>query len=254
MGANWLLLTFMLGWMCLALAGAGAGVSASGEAGLRVRWFQPVKPISRAGRPAGLLAVVENTTDADVQAEISLQLPARVKLLQGQRLVTLTIEPGDEAKLCWTVEARAATECGLTLEARAGVDAAPTRETLLMRFLAPMPLRKLPYIPAPEPVETSILVGAHNCPLWEADKPEMWANVVKHPERTPVLCFYDQANPEVADWETKWAVEHGVSFFVYCWYRASQGDPVKMRFGSAIHDALFRSRFVGNMKFAIMWE
>ena len=73
-------------------------------------------------------------------------------------------------------------------------------------------------------------------------------------ERTPALGFYSQENPEVADWETKWAVEHGVSFFIYCWYRASQGEPVKQRFGSAIHDALFKSRFADKLKFTIMWE
>lgn len=111
-----------------------------------------------------------------------------------------------------------------------------------------------PYIPEPQPVQTEILVGAHNCPLWEADKPQMWNQVLKHPERTPALGFYSQENPEVADWETKWAVEHGVSFFVYCWYRDGQGGPVKMRFDSAIHDALFKSRYISKMKFTIMWE
>ena len=110
------------------------------------------------------------------------------------------------------------------------------------------------YIPAPEPVQTPILIGAHHCPLWEADKPQMWDNVLKHPERTPALGFYAQENPEVSDWETKWAVEHGVSFFIYCWYRASQGEPVKTRFGSAIHDALLKSKFADKMKFTIMWE
>jgi hypothetical protein len=84
-------------------------------------------------------------------------------------------------------------------------------------------------VPEPQAVATQILVGAHNCPLWEADKPQMWAQVLKHPERTPALGFYAQENPEVADWETKWAVEHGISFFVYCWYRNGQGGPVKMR-------------------------
>jgi len=110
------------------------------------------------------------------------------------------------------------------------------------------------YIPEPKPVRTPILIGAHHCPLWEADKYNLWANVVKHPERTPALGFYAQENPEISDWETKWAVEHGVSFFIYCWYRASQGGPVKMRFGSAIHDALFKSKFADKMKFTIMWE
>ena len=110
------------------------------------------------------------------------------------------------------------------------------------------------YVPEPQPVRTQILIGAQNCPLWEADKPQMWNQVLKHPERTPALGFYSQENPEVADWETKWAVEHGISFFVYCWYRNGQGGPVKMKFGSAIHDALLKSRYVSKMKFAIMWE
>ncbi|MCR4415381.1 MAG: family 16 glycosylhydrolase [Thermoguttaceae bacterium] len=110
------------------------------------------------------------------------------------------------------------------------------------------------YVPEPQPVRTDILVGAHNCPLWEADQPQMWNQVLKHPERTPALGFYSQENPEVADWETKWAVEHGISFFVYCWYRNGQGGPVKMRFASAIHDALWKSRYVSKMKFTIMWE
>jgi len=104
------------------------------------------------------------------------------------------------------------------------------------------------------PAPTSLLIGALDCPLWESDKPEMWANVIKHPERTPLLGFYGQENPQVADWETKWAVEHGISFFIYCWYRAGQGGPVKMRFGSAIHQAFFHSRFQNKLKFSIMWE
>jgi hypothetical protein len=109
-------------------------------------------------------------------------------------------------------------------------------------------------VPEPQPAATRILIGAHNCPLWEAAQPQMWNQVLKHPERTPSLGFYSQENPEVADWETKWAVEHGVSFFVYCWYRNGQGGPVKTRFSSAIHDALLKSRYVSKMKFTIMWE
>src|ERR1035437_7635495 len=118
---------------------------------------------------------------------------------------------------------------------------------------APARTRTAAYIPPPEPVKTTILVGAHNCPLWVADEPKMWDQVVQHPERTPALGFYDQANPEVADWETKWAVEHGLNFFVYCWYRAGKPDPVKTKYSSAI-EALLKSRFADQFKFTIMWE
>ena len=41
---------------------------------------------------------------------------------------------------------------------------------------------KAAYIPEPEPVRTPILVGAHHCPLWEADKTRMWDKVLKHPD------------------------------------------------------------------------
>jgi hypothetical protein len=131
-------------------------------------------------------------------------------------------------------------------------EATPIRMTNALRarsFLTEKPA----YIPPPRPVKTAILVGAHNCPLWVADEPHVWDQVVQHPERTPALGFYDQANPEVADWETKWAVEHGINFFVYCWYRAGKTDTVETKYSSAI-EALLKSRFVSQFKFAIMWE
>ncbi|HNT33625.1 MAG TPA: glycoside hydrolase family 99-like domain-containing protein, partial [bacterium] len=153
----------------------------------------------------------------------------------------------------WEIEAEDAFRRELRLECF--VSANRVEEAVLsINFLSAVERRSLSYIPEPNPVKTSVVVGAHHCPLWEADKPFMWSQLLKHPERTPALGFYAQENPEVSDWETKWAVEHGVSFFLYCWYRASQGEPVKMRFGSAIHEALFKSRFVNHMKFCIMWE
>ncbi len=44
-----------------------------------------------------------------------------------------------------------------------------------------------------------------------------------------------------------------MDFFIYCWYRTSQGGPVTQQFGSAI-EALKQSRFKANLHFTIMWE
>jgi hypothetical protein len=44
-----------------------------------------------------------------------------------------------------------------------------------------------------------------------------------------------------------------VDFFIYCWYRTSQGGPVTQQFGSAI-EALKQSRFKANLHYTIMWE
>jgi len=253
MSSEYVLVACVLASLRLAAVAPEAGAAKPAPAAARVRSLLPEKPISRAQRPTPIAAVIENTGDAVAEVRATIELPEGVKVIGGEASVTKRLDGGDEAKLVWQVEAEKAQDCELRLRIEvAGATVATA--SLPMQFLAPVEVRKLPYIPEPQPVKTSVLVGAHNCPLWEADKPQMWANVLKHPERTPALGFYSQENPEVADWETQWAVEHGVSFFIYCWYRASQGEPVKQRFGSAIHDALFKSKFADKLKFTIMWE
>lgn len=221
---------------------------------IEIRRFLPDKPISRAGRPAPITADIINLGDSDVVVNATLSLPQGVKMLRTSAGSAISLGTNDgEVPLTWEVEADTAMPADLQLELT--VDGKPVaRQSLAMQFFPAVEIRKLPYIPEPQPVTTEMLVGAHHCPLWESDQPKMWLNVLKHPERTPALGFYSQDNPEVADWETKWAVEHGISFFIYCWYRTGQGGAVKTRFGSAIHDALFQSKFVDKMKFTIMWE
>jgi len=221
---------------------------------IEIRRFLPDKPINRALRPAPVTAGVVNLGDADTDVTATLLLPRGVRVLRtnAERSIRLASSDGEE-RLTWELEARAAMSGELELEL-AVRGKAVVRRLLAMPFLPAVERRKLPYIPEPRPAPAEMLVGAHHCPLWESDKPNMWLNVLKHPERTPALGFYSQENPEVADWETKWAVEHGISFFIYCWYRTSQGGAVKTQFGSAIHDALFKSKFVSKMKFTIMWE
>jgi hypothetical protein len=221
---------------------------------ITIREFQPDKPLSRARRLAPVTAVVVNDGASDGEATVRLTVPAGVRVVEGAIARALRLGSNDgEMPVTWTLEADAACEADLRVDVES-VGVPTASRTLRMRFEAPAEMRKLPYIPDPVPAPTEILVGAHHCPLWESDQANLWRNVLKHPERTPALGFYSQDNPEVSDWETKWAVEHGISFFVYCWYRDGQGGPVKMRFGSAIHDALFKSRFADRMKFTIMWE
>lgn len=220
--------------------------------GLVIRSFQPRRPLDRALRPAVLVADITNDSADVAEAQLALVLPAGMKLAKGQPTVRLRLQPDEEKEITWEVVAAEAKEYELRVE----LSGADTQTVpLTMRLLPPLPVRKLPYVPEPQPAPTQLLIGAQDCPLWEADKPRMWDQVVlHHPERTPALGFYDQANPEVADWETKWAVEHGVSFFMYCWYRDGQGGPVKTHFSSAIEQALFHSRYEKHFKWTIMWE
>lgn len=235
-------------------AGLGAGASEfPEEKRIHIRRFLPVQPLDRALRPARVTALVENYRDETAHVTLELVLPEGVRAVAGDTTQSAAIEAMDGQEFEWEILADSAGRSELRLDAVLA-DGTAASSTLSMLFLEPREVEALEYIPDPVPVEKTLLVGAHHCPLWEVDRPEMWSQLIKHPERTPALGFYAQENPEVADWETKWAVDHGVDFFIYCWYRASQGKPVEMRFGSAIHQALFHSRFVDTMKFTIMWE
>lgn len=236
----------------LLAAVSSAAVTETGGLRVIIRDFVPYQGICRAGRPIVLSAYVENTGETAVDAKPELVLPEGIRVLKSDAPAQMRLGDGETRKLSWSIQADKPGDYPLKLKVDCG-GAESVTAAFDLRFIEPMPIKKLDYVPEPEPVKTSILVGAHNCPLWEKDKFSLWAQIRKHPERTPALGFYAQESPEVADWETKWAVEHGISFFIYCWYRASQDQPVKMKFGSAIHDALFNSRFRNKMKYTIMW-
>ena len=115
------------------------------------------------------------------------------------------------------------------------------------------------YVPSPKPVTTDYLIGAHYFPGWKSGTHQGWTAIADYPDRTPLLGYYEEGNPQVTDWEIKWCLEHGISFFVYCWYRdlGNVGQPVTVeaaRLGHAIHEGLFRARYADSFRFAIMWE
>lgn len=119
------------------------------------------------------------------------------------------------------------------------------------------------YIPEPTPATSDRIVAAHYYAAWKrgaAGIHEGFNDLAeKFPDRTPLMGYYDEENPEVADWEIKWAVEHGINCFIHCWYRKPENmnKPVTvndLRCGHALHEAFFHARFQKYMKFAIMFE
>ena len=115
------------------------------------------------------------------------------------------------------------------------------------------------YVPAPQAASSDYLIGVHYFPGWKPGAHWGWPKILPFPERKPLLGWYNEANPEITDWEIKWALEHGIQFFLYCWYRDGKKIDQPMsdsthRLGHAIHEGLFRARYGDKMKFAIMWE
>ncbi len=125
-----------------------------------------------------------------------------------------------------------------------------------------MDIRKkfVDYVPTPEPVSSDYYIACHYFPGWNV-KPNGasgFSKIVDFPERTPLIGYYDESDPEVMDWEIKWAREHGINCFVYCWYRnwSNMGKPVT-RDGLYLYhqlDALSKAKYRDMIDFAIMWE
>lgn len=118
------------------------------------------------------------------------------------------------------------------------------------------------YIPAPRPATTDRIVAAHYYAAWKKDCSGIhngFDDLHDFPERTPLMGYYDEENPVVSDFETKWALEHGINCFIHCWYRYKEFEnmPVKrehLRCVHALHEGFFHSKYQSLMNFAIMFE
>lgn len=118
------------------------------------------------------------------------------------------------------------------------------------------------YVPEPKPAKSDRIIAAHYYAAWKKGAPGIhngFDDLHEYPERTPLMGYYDEEDPTVADWEIKWAVEHGINCFIHCWYRKLDniGKPVTvddLRCGHGLHEALFNAKYQKYMNFAIMFE
>jgi hypothetical protein len=87
--------------------------------------------------------------------------------------------------------------------------------------------------------------------------------------RKPKLGWYNGASPKVLDWEVKWALEHGVQFFMINWFRNRftwtdipptctgdelQGDAFTEILDNTRVDGFLQSQFKDTFQFAINWD
>lgn len=115
------------------------------------------------------------------------------------------------------------------------------------------------YVPAPQPVTMSndYLVGANYFPGWQEGTHLGWEKISPYPQRTPMLGYYNEGSPEVADWEIKWAVEHGINYFNYCWYRGATDTPVtstNQYLSAALNDGMLDAVYRNQFHFTVMFE
>lgn len=111
------------------------------------------------------------------------------------------------------------------------------------------------YVPLPEVAKTDYLLGVNYFPGWTEGTHRGWGRIVPFPENKPLLGWYDENSPEVNDWQIKWALEHGISFFSYCWYGYDgQKNPMgNYSLTAALHEGLLNSKYKDLFKFTINW-
>ena len=116
-----------------------------------------------------------------------------------------------------------------------------------MNVMAAAPSEKSNYIPKPVPAKSDIDIAAFYYPGTE--QMEEWDMVRESlPHIKPLLGWYDEGNPEVIDWQIKWAVEHGIKTFFVDWYW-NQG---RQRLDHWVK-GYYKAQFRGYLKWAMMW-
>jgi len=216
-----------------------------GPAQLKVKSFATAEALPRAGLPATLLARIANTGGEPAKnLRATLTLPGGVKALAAAQPVALGV--GEEREFSWKLAVPQPVTGAATLAFAAdGVAGAEARTTLA--FTPRLAVPATGYVPEPKPVRGPFEVGVYYFPGWHT--PERWQPLQGFPERRPVLGWYREGDPEVADWQIKWAVEHGITYFVYDWYW-SQGA---RQLEHGLHDAYFKSRYHHLLKFCLLW-
>lgn len=216
---------------------------------VKVLSFGLADAVPRAGLPLTMSALVSNSggeTATDLRAELSL--PSGLKIVGSApatgRVAALGF--GEETAWTWTLQ----SETPVTGEVRLTITASNAGAVTTgapIQITPRLPVPSTGYVPEPKPVRGPYEIGAYYFPGWNtADR---WQPIQRFPERKPVLGWYREGDPEVADWQIKWAVEHGITFFVYDWYW-SQGA---RQLEHGLHDAYFKARYRNLLKFCLLW-
>ncbi len=214
----------------------------------------PGSTLPRAGRPETVVVRIRNAGGAASNVQATLTVPADVSLESGkvQPLGTLGFQQTKD--IAWSLRASKALTGSFQVALAAGGGPGVTNNQPI-RFNQRLDFPKADYVPEPVAVPAGrYTLWTHYCPLWKTGTHTGWGAIEPWPEREPVLGWYNEGDPEVADWHIKYWLEHGITGVIYCWYRSNLDAPVTQTLGHAIHDGLLKARFLPRIKFAIMWE
>lgn len=214
-----------------------------GPAQLEVAYFGPEDGVNREGQAVTLLArFVNEGGEESLASVINLTASGAVTMLGDSSLPLPALAPGAAADLRWKVTAASAGAHEVTVAL--GEAAVSTGALTILPAVDAPPAE---YVPEPQPIETVVDVMAYYFPGWHTRT--AWAPIEDMaPERKPVLGWYDEALPEVVDWQIKWAVENGITGFLVDWYWVAGSQHLTHWF-----EAYREARYRDYLDVAIMW-
>ncbi|HRZ82019.1 MAG TPA: glycoside hydrolase family 99-like domain-containing protein [Candidatus Hydrogenedentes bacterium] len=216
----------------------------AGEARPVVAYFGPEDGVNRVGRDCRVIAAVRNRGGENLSLAgwtLEAKELETVSFPEGDTGIPLSW--GETGTLSWTLRADAPGDRSLILRDAAGRAFAEA----VLPLLPPVSAPKTDYVPQPAPVKTSLDVCMYYFPGWENDaKWDCIRNIA--PVRKPLLGYYDEANPEIVDWQIKWAVENGITCFLVDWYWTAGNQHLTHWF-----EAYRKCRYRDQLEVAIMW-
>ena len=209
-------------------------------------WFP--EPINREGQPTPLSLRLTNrggATAGDLRIQLLFPVGGKIISPEGWEKIP-AIKPMQT--IVYTVNALFDQPQTYYVVLRFEGNGASQGDYLISTNILPeLKLPRAEYVPEPKPVESDYELGAFYFPGWA--KADQWNKIiVSHPERKPVLGWYDEGNPEVIDWQIKWAVENGLKFFLVDWYW-SRGRQQLDHWVKGFQNARYKS----HLKWAMMW-
>ncbi len=222
------------------------GPGPDGPVCLAIEYAGPAQAVLRQGR-TGVIAVRLRNAGGEPASDFRVERVddnPGVEIDTGTvRGIPRTLPPDDTTTLYMDVVASEPGKQPLTLRISCRGD----RVTVPLSLdVAPGLQLKQGVIPEPRPIRTRYNIGCYYFTGW-SDLGH-WPKIPPMAERRPALGYYDERSPEAADWDIKWAVEHGIDHFVVLWYY--HNGKQRTRF---IEDALLKARFLPYIKFCVMW-
>ncbi len=109
----------------------------------------------------------------------------------------------------------------------------------------------------PKPVvpkgEEEYTVGMSTCSMWQNGFHGGWACITPYNGIRPILGYYDEGNPETADWEIKYMVEHGVDFQSFVLFGIQETGPVTTGLGMHLEDGYKYAKYSDMLDYSLIW-